>query len=131
MQLEIIKKINFKKFFLISIVPTALSLLLVRNINEVFAILTIYLATVIYLFMFAEAVYRLTENQRANKNDAKKGKIAFFFIGKFAILVGALIFGVQIMGNRIIIPVLNYIILIFVLTYSTKSLDKGSKNEND
>lgn len=116
---------------MISAVPTALSLYLAKNLNEVFAILTIYVATVIYLFMFAEAVYRLTENQRANKNDAKRGKIAFFFIGKFAILVGALIFGVQIMGNRIIIPVLNYIILIFVLTYSTKSLDKGSKNEND
>lgn len=131
MHLEITKKINFKKFFRISVIPTALCLALAKNNLEIIAILTIYVATIIYLFMFAEGVYRLTENQRSKSNDAKRKNIPFFFVGKLVILVGAIIFGVQIMGNRIIIPILNYTIQIFVLVYSTKSLDKGSKNEND
>jgi hypothetical protein len=110
MQLEITKKINFKKFFTISIIPTIICIALADNFQEVLAISVVYIATVIYLFMFAEAIYELTGIYKEKENNASKKRVVILFVGKLVILVSALLFGVQIMGSRIIIPVLNYII---------------------
>lgn len=120
MPLEITKKIEFKKFFLWSFVPTALCFALAKSFMEVIAISVVYVATIIYLFMFAEAIYELTGLYKENNKNAPKKRIAALFVGKLIILISALIFGVQIMGNRIIIPVINYIIQIFVLVLCTK-----------
>jgi fatty-acid desaturase len=64
--------------------------------------------------MLSEAIYELT----LGKNGGKRAKILILFIGKFIVLALAITFGVQIMGNRIIIPILNYIIQIFVVALS-------------
>ncbi len=127
MQLEITKKINFNKFFTISIIPTVLCFALAKSFSEIIAITVVYIATVIYLFMFAEAIYQLTGMYKEGERNAPKGKVAILFVGKLVILISALIFGVQIMGSRIIIPVINYIIQIFVLGVSSNKNNKGSK----
>jgi predicted membrane channel-forming protein YqfA (hemolysin III family) len=121
MKLHIFNKIDFKKFFLISILPSAISIFFAIDNNEILAMGVIYIATVVYLFMFSEAIYEVTDNTKEKTN---KRIVSFLLIGKLVILIGALIFGVQIMGKRIIIPVLNYIIHIFVLYISMKK--KGS-----
>lgn len=119
MHLEITKKINLKKFILLSLVPTIICFMLARNNHEIFAISIVYIATIIYLLMFAEAIYLLTNQYKPGYGEASKVTLGFLFIGKLVILISSLLFGVQIMENRIIIPVINYVIIIFVLGAST------------
>lgn len=116
--LRTFEKINPKKFILFSFPFTGLALYFSKWPMEWIAVLTIYVATVIYLVMFAEAVYELTAPYQEEGYKSNKKKLAFLFIGKIVILISALIFGVQIMGSKIIIPVLNYFIHIFVLGVS-------------
>ncbi len=107
-------KIDLKKFFLISITTTIVFCLFSRDMADVLTIIAVYAATLLHLFMLSEAVYELT----LGKDGGNRKKIVFLFIGKFAVLALALTLGVQIMGSRIIIPVLNYVFQIFVLTLS-------------
>jgi hypothetical protein len=51
---------------------------------------------------------------------ANKLKMLILIIGKVVVIAGALIFSVQIMGNRVIIPVLIYVLQIAVLYLSFK-----------
>jgi len=115
MHLRALEKINAKVFVSLSIPPTAVCLYFSKYPSEWIAVLTVYVATVIYLVMFAEAIYELTAPYQDENYKSNKGKLAFLFLGKLAILISAIIFGVQIMGSKIIIPVLNYFVHIFVL----------------
>jgi len=124
MHLRTLKKINAKIFISLSIPPTAVCLYFSNYPDEWIAVLTVYVATVIYLIMFAEAVYELTAPYTEEGYVSNKRKLAFLFIGKIVILISAIIFGRQIMGSKIIIPVLNYFVHIFVLG---ASLSKAKK----
>ncbi|WP_034719951.1 hypothetical protein [Bacteriovorax sp. DB6_IX] len=115
MHLRALEKINSKVFLTLSIPPTAVCLYLSKYPEEWIAVLTVYAATIVYLVMFSEAIYELTAPYQEEGYKSNKGKLAFLFIGKIVILISAIIFGVQIMGSRIIIPVLNYFVHIFVL----------------
>lgn len=120
-------KINHKKFFLISIPVTAGFMAFSRDWNDALAMFIVYFATVIHLGMLSEAVFELIESQVTEGHIHNvKDKIMYLFLGKLTILILALLIGRQIMGNRIIIPVINYVIQIFILTFSirTKGRDK-------
>ncbi|WP_127715459.1 hypothetical protein [Halobacteriovorax sp. HLS] len=121
-------KINHKKFFLMSLSTTALFLLFARNVEDIFAILLVYVATVTHLGMLAEAVFELIESQITDGHIQNvKDKIMYLFLGKLTILIISLLIGRQIMGNRIIIPVINYVIQIFILTFSIKTKGRDRK----
>lgn len=121
-------KINLKKFFSISLLTTGVFLLFARDINDVFAILLVYVATVTHLGMLAEAVFELIKSQITDGHIHNvKDKILYLFLGKLTILIMSLVISRQIMGDRIIIPVINYVIQIFILTFSIKSKGKDTK----
>jgi len=107
-------KINLKRFLLLSPTTTILFCLFAKSLPEVLTILAIYVATLLSMGMLSEGVFELTEGE----NGGNRKKILFLFIGKFVVLALALTLGVQIMGSRIIIPVLNYVFQIFVITLS-------------
>jgi predicted membrane channel-forming protein YqfA (hemolysin III family) len=108
-----------------SLPPTAICFYFAHNSMEYLAIGVVYIATIIYLLMFSEAIFQLTTTYADDKQKSDKKLVVALFVGKLVILISALIFGVQIMGSRIIIPLLNYIIHIFVLGASFKK--KGLK----
>ncbi|MDD0854721.1 hypothetical protein HBN50_16550 [Halobacteriovorax sp. GB3] len=117
------QKINLKRFFLLSIISTCICLALAKNLQEVLAILGVYVATLAYLILFNVAVaelFRPYTDKDFDKKKGNKGKVLGLFLGKLLVLIIALLIGVQIMGNRIIIPVINYIIQIIILGLSFK-----------
>ena len=115
-------KINLKKFFLISLPTTGLFLLFARHQNDVIGILIVYVATVTHLGMLSEAVFELIQSQITDGHIQNvKDKILYLFLGKLTILIMSLVISRQIMGDRIIIPVINYVIQIFILTFSIRT----------
>ncbi len=58
---------------------------------------------------------------------SKKLKVFTIFLLKLAILFGALSLGIHLMGKRVIIPLLNYVVIIFVLGASLKSKTNREK----
>ncbi|ATH06388.1 hypothetical protein BIY24_00040 [Halobacteriovorax marinus] len=115
-------RINHKKFFLISLPTTAAFLLFARGWNDIIGILVVYVATVLHLAMLAEAVFELVKSQVTDGHIQNvKDKIMYLFAGKLTILILSLLISRQIMGNRIIIPVINYVIQIFILTFSIRT----------
>jgi hypothetical protein len=78
--------------------------------------------------MLAEAVFELIESQITDGHIQNvKDKILYLFLGKLTILIMSLVISRQIMGDRIIIPVINYVIQIFILTFSIRSKGRDTK----
>ncbi len=113
-------KINYKKYFLLTIASTLLFCLFARSRSEIIGICIIYVATIINHWMMMKGVEELVA-PHLHVNDDKpldKTKMAFLFVGKMFVLFGGIYLGVLFMGNRVIIPVLNYVTQIFLLIYS-------------
>jgi hypothetical protein len=108
------RRINFKKYLLLSLPTTLVTLVFVHSVKDVIAILIIYLGTILNQLLLVEGVFGLV-------GASNKSKVFSIFILKIAILFGALALGVHLMGKRVIIPLLNYIVLIFVLGVSLKN----------
>lgn len=105
-----------------SVPTTVVFLLFSRGWNDITGTLIVYVATVLHLGMLAEAVFELVKSQVSDGHIHRvKDKIMYLFAGKLTILILSLVISRQIMGNRIIIPVINYVIQIFILTFSIRS----------
>jgi hypothetical protein len=117
--MNITGRINFKRYLLFSLMTTLITLTFARGVNDVVAILVIYLATVLNQFLLVEGVFELT-------SASNKLKVVMIFLMKMAILFGALTLGVHLMGKKVIIPLLNYVVIIFVLGTSLR--DKTVRN---
>lgn len=68
--------------------------------------------------MVSERKNDLSRTYRVNKT-----KVALLFVLKLLILFGALSLGIHLMGKRVLIPLLNYVVLIFVLGLSLKDVE--------
>lgn len=80
---------------------------------------TIFTAACLNQYMLVKGVEKIT-NQAAGTGTPDKSGLIGLFIGKGIVLIVALTLGVQIMGKRIIIPVLIYVLQIVVLYLSMK-----------
>lgn len=125
-------KIDFRKYIPLSSILIIASYFLSRSMTEFYVMLIVFVAACLNQWMLVSMVREIASSASGGA-PADKGNIIMMVLGKVAILVTALIFGVQIMGNRIIIPVLIYVLQIAVLYLSfTKpngetELEKGSK----
>lgn len=117
--MPIAEKINLKKYALLSTVLLAIDYFLARDMAELKVMLTIFLAACLNQWMLVSGVMQIT-NVASGKEAPDKANLIMLFIGKVIVLLVALIFGVQIMGKRIIIPVLIYVLQIVVLYLSMK-----------
>ena len=118
----IAEKINLKKYALLSTVLLAADYFFARDMAELKVMLTIFLAACLNQWMLVRGVMQIT-NVASGKEEADKTNLILLFIGKVIVLLVALIFGVQIMGKRIIIPVLIYVLQIVVLYLSMKNTE--------
>lgn len=125
-------KIDFRKYIFFSTVLLMASYYMARSMAEFYVMLTVFAAACLNQWMLVNVVKDITHNA-ADGAEVDKGNLVMMVIAKVLIVIVALIFGVQIMGNRIIIPVLIYVLQIAVLYLSlTKpkgetELEKGSK----
>lgn len=120
-------KINLKKYTLYSIILLSLSCLAVRSLEEYVVIILVFLASCINHWALIFVVRRLSE-EAAGQGQKYRRLIPIMNIGKLVLVIAALSFGVQIMGKRIIIPVLIYVLQIVVLylSFEKPSAEKGS-----
>lgn len=110
-------KINLKYYALYSIILLSLAYLTVRSLAEYMIILLVFSAACINHWLLILIVRRLSEGVVTKRQ--KNGSLtAVMVVGKLILVAGALSFGVQIMGKRIIIPVLIYVLQIVVLYLS-------------
>ena len=83
--------------------------------------LMVYVATYINLFMLMYTLQKLMLSKDAIESGKRDHMmIALMFVGKLFIVFGALGIGVHFIGNRIIIPLINYVVQILVLSISIR-----------
>ena len=121
--MHISEKIDLKKYALLSTVLLIISYFLARDMNELKVMLTVFLAACLNQWMLVRGVMSITDHA-AGKATMDKTNVVLMFIGKVIVLLVALVFGVQIMGKRIIIPVLIYVLQIVVLYLSMKKVEE-------
>lgn len=116
-----VKKINYKQYFPLTMLTTILCMLFSRHLNDVYGILFVYLSTIInhilLISVLNDIVLPYTDS---NIEKTDKLSLSFKFIGKVVIIFAGLYLGVLLMGNRVIIPLLNYVFQIFVLIFCLK-----------
>ena len=117
--MHIDEKINLKKYALLSTILLGLTYFLARDMAELKVMLTVFLAACLNQWMLVRGVQKMT-NAAAGKEESDNTNVVLMFIGKVIVLVVALTFGVQIMGKRIIIPLLIYVLQIVVLYFSMR-----------
>lgn len=112
------KKINFAKYLLISFLPYLVGMSLEQSLDAFIAYLIIYTCIVINHIMLLTGVNMLVNAAQGYDRVI----IVSLFIGKMVILFLGISVGVHFIGNKVIIPVIFYIIQIFVLVFSLKRL---------
>jgi hypothetical protein len=117
------EKVNLKKYILFSLPILFLALFLSRNSNEIKVMLTVFVAACLNQWMLVNLVLGMTR-VASGEGSVDKTQVVIMFIGKVLVLVVALTLGVQIMGKRIIIPVLIYVLQIGVLFLSLNKTKK-------
>ena len=108
-------ELNLRRYILFSLPSTALCIALCRTWIDVLAVFVVYFGTVLNQIMLVASLREMllpfidTESRKSNK------KIVLLFVGKLVILFGSLSLGVHLMGKKVLIPLINYVVLIFVL----------------
>ena len=113
-----IEKINLKKYVLLVTITTAIALAFSRSYYDAIGVLAVFIGTLANHYMLVEGVFSVVEMGQGKKVD--KTQMLVIFIGKFVVLFGAIYLGWHFMGDRVIIPVLNYVVQIFILVFSFK-----------
>lgn len=81
----------------------------------------VYLATLVNFWMLINIIeYLALSVKLGNKEKINKWKVSGFFVGKLLALLIALTLSIQIMGDKLLIPVLSYVSQIFVLGVSLR-----------
>lgn len=117
--MHISEKVDLRKYTILSLILLIISYFLAKDAAEIKVMATIFLAACLNQWMLVRGVQKITSSA-AGKEESDKSGLIMLFIGKAIVLIVALTFGVQIMGKRIIIPVLIYVLQIAVLYLSMK-----------
>jgi cellobiose-specific phosphotransferase system component IIC len=99
-----------------------LTYIIVNNVQEYFVVLLVFVATVINQWMLIESVHTMVQSAAGKPTEDSSSSIMMFLVKTLMLLV-VLSFGVHFIGKRIIIPLLNYVIQIFILYFSFRQKD--------
>ena len=111
--MQSIRKIKLLRYFVLTILSTLVALFFNRNVNEVYGILIVYVGTILNHYLLLEAGDNVVKIARGQKID--KFSLITILVGKFTILIGAIYLGWHLMDDRVFIPMLNYLVQIFIL----------------
>ncbi len=115
--MPLIKRINLKKYISLSVALLIIGFAACRNSQEILATGVVFVAVILNQWMLLNSIDAITQKALSKESD-KQSNIIINFLFKAIILIVAISFGVHIMGNRIIIPILIYVLQIFVLYFS-------------
>lgn len=90
---------------------------LAKSNAEIGVMLVVFVAACLNQWMLVNVVREASQNA-ADGTPVDKANMVMMIIGKVVLLIAAISFGVHIMGSRIIIPVLIYVLQIAVLYLS-------------
>ncbi len=119
--MELIKKIDHKLFWPVSLIITMIFCLFARGITEIIVVFSIYVATLISLFLLMYIMHVVIFDQKAlRERKIDKMKLFLYMMLHILFLFGSIGLGVHFMGNRIILAVLNYVAQIFVMGFGLR-----------
>lgn len=110
-------KVNLTKYALFSSILLIAIYFLARSNAEIMVMLVVFIAACLNQWMLVNVVREASQNA-ADGTPVDKANMVMMIIGKVVLLIAAISFGVHIMGSRIIIPVLIYVLQIAVLYLS-------------
>lgn len=110
-------KVNLTKYALFSSILLIAIYFLARSNAEIMVMLVVFVAACLNQWMLVNVVRGASQNA-ADGTPVDKANMVMMIIGKVVLLIAAISFGVHIMGSRIIIPVLIYVLQIAVLYLS-------------
>lgn len=117
--MQFLKKIDLKVFIPLSVGVTILFGFICNNTNEVLVLAAVYLATLVNLALLLNLLMNMFELKMSG-GEIKAINLLTMFILKLIIMFAALTWGIHLVGNRIIIPLINYILQILILTYAMR-----------
>ncbi len=117
--MRISEKVNFKKYLFYSAIVLSIGIYFTRSSEEVWVMFCVFVAAGANQWLLVKSVTEMTQSA-AGGTPVDDQKMFFMSVGKMALIIAALSFGVHIMGNRVIIPVLIYVLQIAVLYLSFK-----------
>ena len=124
--MELIKKIDHKLFWPSSLIVTMIFCLFARGLTEIIVIFSVYVATLISLFLLMYIMHVIIFDQEAlRERKIDKAKLFLYMMLHVLFLFGSIGLGVHFMSNRIILAVLNYVAQIFVLGFGLRKNLKG------
>ncbi len=119
--MELIKKIDHKIFWPVSLIITMIFCLFARDTTEIVVVFSIYVATLISLFLLMYIMHVVIFDQKAlRERKIDKMKLFLYMMLHILFLFGSIGLGVHFMGNRIILAVLNYVAQIFVMGFGLR-----------
>lgn len=110
-------KVNLTKYALFSSMLLIAIYFLAKSNAEIGVMLVVFVAACLNQWMLVNVVREASQNA-ADGTPVDKANMVMMIIGKVVLLIAAISFGVHIMGSRIIIPVLIYVLQIAVLYLS-------------
>lgn len=110
-------KVNLTKYALFSSILLIAIYFLAKSNSEIVVMLVVFIAACLNQWMLVNVVREASQNA-ADGTPVDKANMVMMIIGKVVLLIAAISFGVHIMGSRIIIPVLIYVLQIAVLYLS-------------
>jgi len=114
-------QINWARYIPLLIISTSIFLAFSRNPKDVYGTLVALLATLINQYFLVQGVKEIVFNARVESQHRRGNKkTILLFFGKFLILFAGFYAAYLLMGKQVILPILNYVILIFALTLSIK-----------
>ena len=114
--MELIKKIDHKIFWPLSLLSTAVFLLFCKSWLEVIVLFGIYFSTLLSFYALMAIMHGMINDPEIRRNGKfDKGRFAFLIICHALFLFGSIGLGVLFVKKRIILAVLNYVMQIFVL----------------
>jgi hypothetical protein len=130
--MHIKKRVNLRRYFSLSMIPTLLVIIYFREMTMTIAVLMVYLATIINQACLVEIVEEMSSASLPTSESETSKKMDKFWlvqlgVVKILVLIGALTLSVLLIGNKVIIPLINYVIIIFILGISLKT--RTIKNE--
>jgi hypothetical protein len=95
------------------------------NLSVIGVILLVFMATLVNHACLVEIIEDMTQSSKARYRAeaapaVDRDKILSLTALKLLILIGSLTLGVLFIGNQIIIPLINYVVMIFILGTSLK-----------
>ncbi len=112
------EKINLQRYALLTIIlNVGLGFFIPLELQYIVSLIVLAVAIAMNHLMLGTAVMMLTSVADGQK---KGKKLAFLFIGKFAILAGALLIGIHFMEGLVLIPLISYILQLGILIASLK-----------